>query len=80
MYKIKRILVLLKNQWLDYFLLILISFSLILAAHSFSIIVWEITEKKEPSLSKQEIILVQGKNFKNGPIEEEGDLKGKKSP
>lgn len=80
MYKIKRILILLKNQWLDYFLLILISFSLILAAHSFSIIVWEITEKNEPGLSNQEIILVQGKNFKNGSIEEEGELKGQKTP
>ena len=80
MYKIKRILILLKNQWLDYFLLILIRFSLILAAHSFSIIVWEITEKKEPSSSNQEIILVQGKNFKNGSMEEEGELKGQKTP
>ena len=80
MYKIKKIIILLKNQWLDYFLLILLSFSLILAAHSLSIIVWEITEKNGPGLSNQEIILVQGENFKNGSIEEEGELKGQKTP
>ena len=66
MYSYKRIISIIKRDWLDYILLFFLSISLVLIAHSFSIIVLEFNDSAHPQEEVSEIILVQGKNFHNG--------------
>ena len=66
MYSYKRIISIIKRDWLDYILLFFLSISLVLIAHSFSIIVLEFNDSKNLEEEVSEIILVQGKNFHNG--------------
>ena len=66
MYSYKKFISILKKDWLDYILLLFLSISLILIAHSFSIIVLEFDDSVHPEEGGSEITLVQGKNFHNG--------------
>ena len=66
MYSYKKIISILKKDWLDYILLLFLSISLILIAHSFSIIVLEFDDSVHPEEEGSEITLVQGTNFHNG--------------
>lgn len=66
MYSYKKIISILKKDWLDFILLLFLSISLILIVHSFSIIVLEFDDSVHPEEEVSEIILVQGKNFHNG--------------
>ena len=66
MYSYKKIISILKRDWLDYILLLFLSISLVLIAHSFSIIVLEFNDSAHPEKDASEITLVQGKNFHNG--------------
>ncbi len=66
MYSYKKIISILKKDWLDYILLLFLSILLVLIAHSFSIIVLEFNDSAHPEEEVSEITLVQGKNFHNG--------------
>ena len=66
MYSYKKIISTLKNDWLDYILLLFLSILLLLIAYSFSIIVLEFNDSIHPEEEVSEITLVQGKNFHNG--------------
>lgn len=66
MYSYKKIISVLKKDWLDYILLLFLSILLVLIAHSFSIIVLEFNDSVHPEGEVSEITLVQGKNFHNG--------------
>ena len=66
MYSYKKIISILKRDWLDYILLFFLSISLVSIAHSFSIIVLEFNDSKNLEEEVSEITLVQGKNFHNG--------------
>ena len=66
MYSHKKIISILKKDWLDYILLLFLSILLVLIAHSFSIIVLEFNDSAHPEGEVSEITLVQGKNFHNG--------------
>ena len=66
MYSYKKIISILKKDWLDYILLLFLSILLLLIVHSFSIIVLEFNDSKNLEEEVSEIILVQGKNFHNG--------------
>ena len=66
MYSYKKIISILKKDFLDYILLFFLSILLILIAHSFSIIVLEFNDSAHPEEDVSEITWVQGKNFHNG--------------
>ena len=66
MYKFKKLLVVLKRDWLDYILLLFLSLALILIAHSLSIIVWELSDSDKSETNSSELSMVQGRNFHNG--------------
>lgn len=66
MYSHKKIISILKKDWLDYILLLFLSILLVLIAHSFSIIVLEFNDSVNSEEEVSEITLVQGKNFHNG--------------
>ena len=66
MYSYKKIISILKKDWLDYILLLFLSILLVLIAHSFSIIVLEFNASVNSEEEVAEITLVQGKNFHNG--------------
>ena len=66
MYSYKKIISILKKDWLDYILLLFLSILLVLIAHSFSIIVLEFNDSVNSEEEVSEITLVQGKNFHNG--------------
>ena len=66
MYSYKKIISILKKDWLDYILLLFLSILLLLIAHSFSIIVLESNDSTHPEEEVSKITLVQGKNFHNG--------------
>ena len=66
MYSYKKIISILKKDWLDYILLLFLSISLVLIAHSFSIIVLEFNDSAHSEEDGSEIEWVQGKNFHNG--------------
>ena len=66
MYSSKKIISILKKDWLDYILLLSLSILLVLIAHSLSIIVLEFNDSVNSEEEVSEITLVQGKNFHNG--------------
>ena len=73
MYSYKKIISILKKDWLDYILLLFLSILLVLIAHSFSIIVLEFNDSVNSEEEVSEITLVQGKNFHNGLPGDDGE-------
>ena len=73
MYSYKKIVSILKKDWLDYILLLFLSILLVLIAHSFSIIVLEFNDSIHSDEDVSEITLVQGKNFHNGLPSDDGE-------
>ncbi|MEL0325665.1 MAG: hypothetical protein VXA09_01485 [Burkholderiaceae bacterium] len=73
MYSYKKIISILKKDWLDYILLLFLSILLVLIAHSFSIIVLEFNDSVNSEEEVSEIILLQGKNFHNGLPSDDGE-------
>ena len=71
MNNLKKVLSVLKKEWLDYVLLVFLSIALVMLGYSLSIIEWEINEIEPPesSVDSTEIRLVKGKNFYNGLTE-----------
>ncbi len=57
MYSYKKIISILKKDWLDYILLLFLSILLVLIAHSFSIIVLEFNDSVHPEGEASEITL-----------------------